>query len=70
MAEGHDAAGQPLLAPSQVIASAGYFEAMKIPIVRGRPLDERMTARRSVSWTSALPRAWGTRDPIDAAAAL
>ena len=45
MAEGHVMKpGESLLAPSQVFASAGYFEAMQIPIARGRAFDARDAA--------------------------
>jgi predicted permease len=36
--------GESLLAPTAVIATAGYFEAMHIPVVRGRTFDARDTA--------------------------
>jgi ABC-type antimicrobial peptide transport system permease subunit len=35
--------GESLLAPTAVIATAGYFEAMHIPLVRGRTFDARDT---------------------------
>ncbi len=35
--------GESLLAPTAVIASSGYFEAMHIPVVRGRSFDARDT---------------------------
>ena len=45
MAEGHVMKpGESLLAPSHILASAGYFESMQIPIVRGRAFDARDTA--------------------------
>src|SRR5262245_31575072 len=67
-AEGHVMQpGESLLAPSQIVASAGYFETMKIPIVRGRPLvgrdDDRAPAAIVVDERLAA-RFWGARDPI------
>jgi hypothetical protein len=45
MAEGHVMKpGESLLAPSQSLASAGYFETMKIPIVKGRSFRASDTA--------------------------
>jgi predicted permease len=45
MAEGHVMKpGESLLAPSQLLASTGYFDAMRIPIVKGRPFEARDTA--------------------------
>ena len=45
MAEGHVMKpGESLLAPSQSLASAGYFETMKIPMVKGRSFRTSDTA--------------------------
>jgi predicted permease len=45
LAEGHVMEpGESLLAPSQVIATDGYFEAMQIPIVHGRAFQAGDTA--------------------------
>ena len=35
--------GESLLAPTQVTVSSGYFEAMRIPVVRGRSFEARDT---------------------------
>lgn len=59
--------GESLLAPSQYIASPGYFAAMKIPIVRGRPFDARDDTRGAPSIIvdeRLAKRFWGARDPI------
>ena len=37
-------AGESIVAPNQIIASEGYFEAMRIPLVRGRYFERRDTA--------------------------
>jgi len=45
MAEGHeDKPGESLLAPSQIIASDGFFEAMQIPMLKGRSFGLQDTA--------------------------
>jgi len=36
--------GESIVAPNLIIASDGYFEAMRIPLVRGRYFDRRDTA--------------------------
>jgi predicted permease len=36
--------GESIVAPSLIIASDGYFEAMRVPLVRGRYFDRRDTA--------------------------
>jgi predicted permease len=33
--------GESVISPEQVIVTPGYFEAMRIPMVAGRPFDER-----------------------------
>jgi predicted permease len=68
LAEGHPMReGESLLAPAQVIASPGYFEAMKIPVVRGRVFDARDHERGpavAIVDERLAARFWGTQDPI------
>ena len=67
-AEGHAMKhGESLLAPSQFIASSGYFESMRIPLVRGRTFDGRDDARGTpvaVVDERLARRFWEGRDPI------
>ncbi len=45
MAEGYQMKpGESLISPQQVVATAGYFQAMHIPLMEGRLFDERDTA--------------------------
>jgi len=68
MAEGHvTKPGESLLAPSQVLASTGYFESMQIPIVKGRPFEARDTAeapRVAIIDGLLAERFWPGQDPI------
>lgn len=42
LAEGYQMSpGESLISPNQILVSAGYFEAMKIPLVSGRYFDAR-----------------------------
>jgi len=68
MAEGHVVKpGESLLAPSQIQASTGYFEAMQIAIVKGRPFEARDTAeapRVAIIDGLLAERFWPGQDPI------
>jgi hypothetical protein len=68
MAEGHvSKPGESLLAPSQVLASTGYFESMQIPIVKGRPFEARDTAEATpvaIIDDRLAERFWPGQDPI------
>jgi putative ABC transport system permease protein len=68
MAEGHIAKpGESLIAPSQIVATPGYFEAMRIPVVRGRGFDnrDRPDGPLAVVVDERLARRfWGDADPI------
>jgi predicted permease len=68
MAEGHVMKpGESLLAPSQVMASTGYFESMQIPIVKGRPFEARDTAEATpvaIIDDRLAERFWPGQDPI------
>jgi predicted permease len=59
--------GESLLAPSQFIASPGYFESMRIPLVRGRTFDARDHSKGTpvaVVDERLARRFWEGRDPI------
>jgi len=68
LAEGYQMKeGESLVSPSQVIASDGYFEAMKIGLVRGRVFNagDTSTAPRVVVVDERLARHfWADQDPI------
>jgi predicted permease len=66
--EGYDAAsGQNMIQADQRVASVGYFEAMKIPLVRGRFFTEhdRKEAEQVVVIDENMARTyWPDADPI------
>jgi predicted permease len=66
--EGYDAAsGQNMIQADQRVASVGYFETMKIPLVRGRFFTEhdRKEAEQVVVIDENMARAyWPDADPI------
>ncbi len=68
MAEGYAMApGESIIAPNMVIVSPGYFEAMGIPIARGRAFDARDragAARVAIVDEELARRFWKGRDPI------
>jgi predicted permease len=68
MAEGYVMKpGESLIAPTSGIASAGYFEAMRIPIVKGRAFDARDTADATkVAMVDAklAQKFWPDQDPV------
>jgi predicted permease len=59
--------GESILAPTTGIVSAGYFEAMRIPILRGRAFDARDAADSTkvvVIDERMAKKFWPDRDPI------
>jgi predicted permease len=68
MAEGYTMApGESIIAPNQLIVSPGYFEAMRIPLVKGRMFDARDKAdvpRVAIVDEELARRFWKGRDPI------
>jgi len=59
--------GESLISPLQTAVSAGYFEAMKIPLIKGRYFDDRDTADapKTIIVDELLARKfWPGRDPI------
>jgi predicted permease len=59
--------GESLLAPVSVVVTPGYFEAMRIPTVRGRSFDARDTSKATsvVIIDERLARKfWPDKDPI------
>jgi predicted permease len=68
MAEGYTMApGESIIAPNQVIVSAGYFDAMGIRLVKGREFDARDrdgVPRVAVVDEELARRFWKDRDPI------
>jgi predicted permease len=67
-AEGYEMKrGESLVAPNQSIASPGYFESMRIPIVSGRGFDDRDGAASAgvvIVDERLARRFWPERDPI------
>jgi putative ABC transport system permease protein len=68
LAEGYQMKpGESLISPTQTIVSDGYFETMKIPLVRGRSFkaSDTATSPRVVIVDERLARKfWPDRDPI------
>jgi predicted permease len=68
LAEGYQMApGESLISPTRIRVTPGFFEAMRIPLVRGRLFDGRDTkdAPRVVIVDDRLARKfWPGRDPI------
>ncbi len=59
--------GESVISPSLIVVTPGYFEAMRIPLKRGRYVDGRDTngAPRAIVVDERLARRfWGDRDPI------
>jgi putative ABC transport system permease protein len=59
--------GESLIAPLVVVVTPGYFETMRVPLVRGRYFDERDSERspRSVIIDERLAnKFWPDQDPI------
>jgi predicted permease len=68
LAEGYIAPpGESVISPAQNIVSPGYFEALRIPVKRGRVIDERDTAesQRVIVVDERLAKKfWAGQDPI------
>jgi predicted permease len=68
LAEGYQMQpGESVISPSQYAVSPGYFEAMRIPLRRGRYFEERDAdgAARTIIVDERLARRfWGDRDPV------
>jgi predicted permease len=68
LAEGYQMMpGESVISPSRLDVTPGYFEAMRIPLKRGRLFDDRDTtdAQRAVIVDERLARKfWPGRDPI------
>ncbi len=68
LAEGYTMApGESLISPSRIVASPGYFEALNIPLIRGRLFDARDTADgpKTVIVDERLAKKfWADRDPL------
>jgi predicted permease len=68
LAEGHVMKpGESLLAPAQIIASDGYFEAMRIPMVKGRAFstqDTQASTRVAIVDEELAERFWPGQDAV------
>ena len=68
LAEGYVMApGESLVSPSRIMASPGYFQALGIPLVRGRLFDERDTAdgpKTVIVDEKLAKKFWPGRDPL------
>jgi predicted permease len=69
LAEGHERKpGESLLAPSNALVSEGYFEAMQIAIVKGRPFgsgDTQGAPLVAIIDERLAERFWPGKDPIN-----
>lgn len=59
--------GESLIAPMNIVATSGYFDAMRIPVVRGRVFDARDTS--TATHTAVIDerlahKFWPDRDPV------
>ena len=68
LAEGYTMApGESMISPSRIVASPGYFQALGIPLLKGRFFDERDTAdsQKTVIVDEKLAKKfWPDRDPL------
>lgn len=68
LAEGYQMQpGESLISPNQVVATPGYFQAMKIPLLEGRFIDERDTenSQRVIVIDQRLARRfWPDNSPV------
>ncbi|MBI2221318.1 MAG: ABC transporter permease [Acidobacteria bacterium] len=68
LAEGYAMApGESIIAPNRILVSPGYFEAMRIALVRGRLFDARDTltsTRVAIVDEDLARRFWKGRDPV------
>jgi predicted permease len=59
--------GESVVSPSQSSVTPGYFAALRVPVLRGRPIDERDTATSLpvvVVDRKLADRFWPGKDPI------
>jgi predicted permease len=68
MAEGYTMKpGESLIAPTNLIATAGYFDAMRIPVARGRVFDARDAAEATavaIVDERLARKFWPDQDPV------